>query len=92
MQMHLPYIRKVFQGSVTPLSRLLFDARLKLSMGSCDIKIVPVLVGAINTTKEKAYGKLLAPYLADPKTLFVVSTDFCHWSAMLPGNAAWVFC
>lgn len=25
------------------------------------------------------YGSLLAPYLKDPQTLFVVSSDFCHW-------------
>ncbi|KAL1924201.1 uncharacterized protein VTP21DRAFT_7236 [Calcarisporiella thermophila] len=43
------------------------------------IKIVPVLVGALNAEKEEFYGKLLAPYLADPFTLFVVSSDFCHW-------------
>jgi AmmeMemoRadiSam system protein B len=45
-----------------------------------DIQIVPILVGAISTEKETSYGKLLAPYLADPETVFVVSSDFCHWS------------
>lgn len=44
-----------------------------------DIEIVPILVGAISTAKETTYGKLLAPYLADPETVFVVSSDFCHW-------------
>ena len=44
-----------------------------------DIKIVPVLVGSINTSKEAEYGEILAPYLADPETFFVVSSDFCHW-------------
>lgn len=28
---------------------------------------------------EAAYGQLLAPYLADPSNLFVISSDFCHW-------------
>ena len=37
------------------------------------------MVGAIDVKQEKSYGKLLAPYLADPETLFVVSSDFCHW-------------
>jgi len=46
---------------------------------SRDIKIVPVLVGAISTASEQSFGGLLAPYLADPSTLFVVSSDFCHW-------------
>jgi AmmeMemoRadiSam system protein B len=48
-----------------------------------DIKIVPILVGAISKQKEQEYGELLAPYLADPSTVFVVSSDFCHWSVLL---------
>ncbi|GAA5988755.1 hypothetical protein JCM10908_006157 [Rhodotorula pacifica] len=59
IEMHLPYIRKVFEGR--------------------DIKLVPILVGSISTSSEKSFGALLAPYLADPHTLFVVSSDFCHW-------------
>jgi len=61
IEMHLPYIRKVFEGM--------------------DIKIVPILVGAINKAEEKLYGKLLAPYLAKDDTFSVVSSDFCHWGA-----------
>lgn len=30
---------------------------------------------------EKAFGALLAPYLADPSNIFVVSSDFCHWGS-----------
>ncbi|KIJ68396.1 hypothetical protein HYDPIDRAFT_106592 [Hydnomerulius pinastri MD-312] len=44
-----------------------------------DITIVPILVGSINRTQEKAYGTILAPYLADPENFFVISSDFCHW-------------
>ncbi|EFP86569.1 uncharacterized protein PGTG_12951 [Puccinia graminis f. sp. tritici CRL 75-36-700-3] len=44
-----------------------------------DIKIVPILVGSITFAEELEYGALLAPYLADPENLFVVSSDFCHW-------------
>jgi AmmeMemoRadiSam system protein B len=43
--------------------------------------VVPVLVGNLSDAAEAAYGRLLAPYLADPRTLFVVSSDFCHWGA-----------
>ncbi|GAA5957060.1 hypothetical protein JCM3765_005394 [Sporobolomyces pararoseus] len=59
IEMHLPYIRKVFEGR--------------------QIKLVPILVGSISTAKEKSFGSLLAPYLSDPSTLFVLSSDFCHW-------------
>lgn len=42
---------------------------------------MPILVGAISAAKEEKFGKLLAPYLADPETFFVVSSDFCHWGS-----------
>jgi len=61
IEMHLPYIRKVFEGM--------------------DIKIVPVLVGAMNKEMEMEYGKLLAPYLSRADTFCVVSSDFCHWGS-----------
>ncbi|KAF8332335.1 MEMO1 family [Cantharellus anzutake] len=59
IEMHLPYVRKIFEGK--------------------DIKIVPILVGAINIKQEKSYGEILAPYLDAPDTFFVISSDFCHW-------------
>lgn len=30
---------------------------------------------------EARYGQLLAPYLADPSNLFIISSDFCHWGS-----------
>ncbi|EPT04285.1 hypothetical protein FOMPIDRAFT_1157356 [Fomitopsis schrenkii] len=59
IEMHLPYVRKIFEGQ--------------------DISIVPILVGAINFSKEEKFGTLLAPYLARDDTFFVISSDFCHW-------------
>ncbi|KAH7931020.1 UPF0103-domain-containing protein [Leucogyrophana mollusca] len=59
IEMHLPYVRKIFEGA--------------------DITIVPILVGAISQEKEIEYGRLLAPYLAQQDTIFVISSDFCHW-------------
>ncbi|CAO3660743.1 unnamed protein product [Umbelopsis vinacea] len=44
-----------------------------------NIKIIPIIVGSIYADREKMYGTHLARYLADPETLFVVSSDFCHW-------------
>jgi len=43
------------------------------------IEIVPILVGAISKEKEAMFGKCLAPYLISEDTVFVVSSDFCHW-------------
>lgn len=52
---------------------------ISYASASRDIKIVPILVGSISASSEASFGQLLAPYLADPATLFVVSSDFCHW-------------
>ncbi|OCB90139.1 UPF0103-domain-containing protein [Sanghuangporus baumii] len=59
IEMHLPYVRKVFEG--------------------IDIKIIPILVGAISNGSEQTFGKLLSPYLSRTDTFCVVSSDFCHW-------------
>ncbi len=50
-------------------------------MQGCEFTIVPILVGSINTEKEELYGKLFAPYLANPENIFVISSDFCHWGS-----------
>ena len=42
-------------------------------------KIVPVIIGGINSEKEKIYGQLFAKYFLEPRTLFVISSDFCQW-------------
>jgi MEMO1 family protein len=36
-------------------------------------------VGSLSAESEKEYGEILAPFLADPQNLFVISSDFCHW-------------
>lgn len=40
---------------------------------------MPVVVGALSTEKETLYGQIFSKYLADPKNLFIISSDFCHW-------------
>ena len=46
-----------------------------------EFKLVPIMVGSIEADKEQEYGKKLAKYLDDEKTLFVISSDFCHWGS-----------
>lgn len=41
--------------------------------------VVPIMVGSLSVEAETMYGEILAPYLADPENLFVISSDFCHW-------------
>nr|CDS26518.1 protein memo1 [Hymenolepis microstoma] len=43
--------------------------------------IVPIVVGSLSFSNEQAFGELMAPYLADPSNLFVISSDFCHWGS-----------
>lgn len=45
------------------------------------IKIVPILVGALSSENEAFYGKMLAKYVDDPNNFFSVSSDFCHWGS-----------
>jgi len=41
--------------------------------------LVPIMVGSLDITSEKLYGRLLAKYFDDPENFFVISSDFCHW-------------
>ncbi|KAJ0031855.1 hypothetical protein Pint_12450 [Pistacia integerrima] len=61
MEMHLPYLAKVFEGH--------------------PVKVVPILVGALNAENEAMYGRLLAKYVDDPSNFFSISSDFCHWGS-----------
>ncbi|KAH6724740.1 MEMO1 family [Leptodontidium sp. MPI-SDFR-AT-0119] len=65
LEMHLPYIYKMLSQS--------FKSAAEYP------PLVPILVGNTKAEAEKSYGKILAPYLADPTSVFVVSSDFCHW-------------
>mmetsp|Transcript_18957 Transcript_18957/g.34334 ORF Transcript_18957/g.34334 Transcript_18957/m.34334 type:complete len:291 (-) Transcript_18957:1322-2194(-) len=61
LEMHLPYIRKVFADH--------------------DFKLVPIIIGATEPDQERKLGQVLAPFFEDPRTLFIISSDFCHWGS-----------
>eukprot|EP00127_Corallochytrium_limacisporum_P006320 Clim_evm31s225 gene=Clim_evmTU31s225 len=52
---------------------------LRKVMGDHKCKIVPIMIGSVSTAKERSIGQTLAKYWADPGTVFVISSDFCHW-------------
>lgn len=54
---------------------------IKKVFGDHPMKMVPIMVGNLSAKSEQAYGKKLAPYLQDDQTLFIISSDFCHWGA-----------
>jgi len=66
LELHLPFLAAAL--GATPTS-------------PTSIPIVPIMVGALSPATEAAVAAALAPLLADPATLFVVSSDFCHWGA-----------
>lgn len=35
----------------------------------------------MNVAAEKKYGKFFADLLIDPSSLFIISSDFCHWGS-----------
>ena len=37
------------------------------------------MVGEIPEHKYRKYAELLLPLFLDEKTVFVISSDFCHW-------------
>lgn len=65
LEMHLPYIYKMLTKSFQTPDEF--------------PPLIPILVGNTSPSVEKAFGKILAPYLADPTSVFIVSSDFCHW-------------
>ncbi|KAI9733002.1 MAG: hypothetical protein M1834_003545 [Cirrosporium novae-zelandiae] len=42
-------------------------------------KLIPIIVPSVRNSFERDLGGVLADYLADPHTVFVISSDFCHW-------------
>ncbi|KAL3937281.1 MAG: hypothetical protein SGBAC_007588 [Bacillariaceae sp.] len=45
------------------------------------IQVLPVMVGSISTKSEAFFGKILAPFIARPNVLCVISSDFMHWGS-----------
>jgi AmmeMemoRadiSam system protein B len=43
------------------------------------IRVLPIMVGGINTSKEEHFGTVLKELIARPNVITIVSTDFCHW-------------
>ena len=50
----------------------------------CDKKNIPlvnIMVGDLSPSYLGSITKLLKPYFLDQESLFVISTDFCHWGS-----------
>lgn len=60
---------------------LAFVAKVMETRGAENFTIVPIMVGSLNIEREENYGRIMAKYLLDPETVFVISSDFCHWGS-----------
>ena len=54
-----------------PFLKYIFDKK--------DFSLIPIMVGHNDLTTNTEIGKALYDLYEDPKTLFVISSDFCHW-------------
>lgn len=45
------------------------------------IRVLPIMCGALSTSQEASFGKLLSTIIARPNVLCVISSDFCHWGS-----------
>ena len=52
---------------------------VKKIFGDHDIKLIPIVIGSVSYKKEQEFGKILSDYFKDDETLFIISSDFCHW-------------
>eukprot|EP00921_Rhytidocystis_pertsovi_P006046 GHVQ01010277.1.p1 GENE.GHVQ01010277.1~~GHVQ01010277.1.p1 ORF type:complete len:313 (+),score=33.29 GHVQ01010277.1:86-1024(+) len=52
---------------------------LRHVMKDADFVLLPIIVGHLSNKQLGTYGELLLPYFKDQNTLFVISSDFCHW-------------
>jgi MEMO1 family protein len=41
--------------------------------------LIPILVGETDSENHRTYGEILAKYMEEKDTAFIVSSDFCHW-------------
>ena len=54
---------------------------LKKILGEREIPVLPIMCGALSTDQEAEFGRLLAPIVAWPSVVCVISSDFCHWGS-----------
>ncbi|WPT17644.1 Protein MEMO1 [Picochlorum sp. SENEW3] len=50
-------------------------------MSGREYTLIPIIVGAVAPDSEALYGRLLHTYLESDDSLFVISSDFCHWGS-----------
>jgi predicted class III extradiol MEMO1 family dioxygenase len=80
-EMQYPFIQKALLDSIESNNNSNSDGEegASASAQSPSLRILPIMIGAITTSQEQQFGKLLAPFLARENVFAVISSDFCHW-------------
>ena len=65
-EMQYPYLAQIIRNC-------------NISIGKNVVTVLPIMCGALQAGAEARYGQILAPLLARPDVITVISTDFCHW-------------
>jgi len=52
---------------------------LKYIFGDSDVEILPIMIGDIDFQMQEKIAECLMEFYKDKDTLFIVSSDFCHW-------------
>jgi len=73
-EMQYPYIAKMYQEYVSSLPSNQTNI-------IAEIRLLPIMVGAISTSKEEYFGTLLSPFLSRSSVCTIISSDFCHWGS-----------
>jgi AmmeMemoRadiSam system protein B len=68
-EMQLPYLHRLLQLKYPDLNPKDYPP------------LVPIMIGSTAPVVEAAFGRLLAPYIADESNAFIISSDFCHWGS-----------
>lgn len=76
LEMHLPYLRLMFQNSCVLIVN---DLATLPTTCSPDMQLVPLLVGNVSEATAAEYAQVFQEYWNDEQTFWVISSDFCHW-------------
>lgn len=65
-EMQYPYLAKILLSS---------EHKAK------NISVLPIMCGALSDGQEATFGELLAPIIARPEVICIISSDFCHYGS-----------
>ena len=46
-----------------------------------ELRVIPIAVGHLSQITQESIAKVLKNRFMDPETVFIVSSDFCHWGS-----------